>query len=291
MKIYISILLLLAMVGKVSAQDTVKLAEKDFYKMSTTAFGNAIVYSQNNVQLKKAGNYKASTMDGDFSFKLNKNFYVDGPSSRVYKNGNSYKETYKNGILTSSIGINSYRTESKKVDVKKEKNDYLITITQTFRREKRNDSTIMVYLNEEPLLKEKFSDGTLILRNDRKKETVNIYDKYGNLEEKHFGDVEEKYLSNGEVYFKKILLKNRTEEYRSGKLSRTFDFVDKPNSNDLDKIIVTDYDKAGNKIKVEERMPWDEVAPEYMIFKLNKNELEGYKAIVDVGTVKTKAQR
>ncbi|RZL17866.1 MAG: hypothetical protein EOO96_28465, partial [Pedobacter sp.] len=72
MKIYISILLLLAMVAKVSAQDTVKLAEKDFYKMSTTAFGTAILYSQNNVQLKKAGNYKASTMDGDFSFTLNK---------------------------------------------------------------------------------------------------------------------------------------------------------------------------------------------------------------------------
>lgn len=207
MKIYISILLLLAMVGKVSAQDTVKLAEKDFYKMATTAFGNAIVYSQNNVQLKKAGNYKASTMDGDFSFTLNKNFYVDGTSSRVYKNGNSYKEIYKNGILTSSIGINSYRTESKKVDVKKERNDYLITINQTFRREKRNDSTIMVYLNEKPLLKEKFSDGTLILRNDRKKETVSIYDKYGNLEEKHFGNVEEKYLSNGEVYLKKYFLK------------------------------------------------------------------------------------
>ena len=78
--------------------------------------------------------------------------------------------------------------------------------------------------NQQPIFKEKYRNGILIIQNDIIKKTVLIYDDYGNLKEKHYDNIEEKYTRSGAVYFKKNYLKDRTEEYKNGVINKTFEF-------------------------------------------------------------------
>ncbi|MCZ4244132.1 hypothetical protein [Pedobacter punctiformis] len=276
----INIIILFLMISSLAgyAQNVIKLAEGDFYKLSSTALGKAIVFTKRNVQLRKVGTFKVTTKDREIQFSLNKNFYVDGVYSSIDKNKNYSNEKYINGSLISSVYGYADTKITKKIEVKKDKNNYLITETEIYQRGLENDSTIKKYINEKPLLKEKYSNGKLMIQNNREKGTIVIYDRYGNLQEKHYDNIEEKYDSDGKIYFKKVYLKDKVEEYQSGKLSKVLEFREDKNQN-AEIVIISTYDVNGNKTSVKETIPWAEPAPDYLIFDLEKDELASYKTI------------
>lgn len=276
-KKFISILVVFFISLQLLAQDTTRLDSTSFYRISTTAFGKAIVYAQRNVQLKKQGNYYAKTNQGEARFTLNKEFYIDGDLSSIdMKNGVELFAKYINGtkIYQQRSRLNFKVTEQ--VSVIKNGSDYLITKTKT----NQQDSTIEVYRNNKPLLKEKYTNHVLVIKNDVKKKEVNLYGSDGKLWERHFNNVEEKYSYDGTVTFKKVFLKGRIEEYSKGKLVKLYELQkDKPGQNLYD---ITTYDEGGNvKEQISEKYATAMVAPEYEFFDLPEGEFEAYKEIAD----------
>ena len=261
-----------------SAQDTVRLDSTSFYRISGTAFGKAIVYAQRNVQLKKEGNYYAKVKDGEVKFTLNKNAYIDGDFySKDIKRNTETVAKYVNGTQIYERSTAPDFAIKREVSITKMGKDYLITKTKIFKQ----DSTVEKYVNQKPLLKEKYSNNILVIKNDIQNKEVNIYGRDGKLWERHFENVEEKYSYDGTVSFKKVFLKDRIEEYRSGKLSKLYELQkDKPRKNLYD---ITTYDQGGNIIsKISETNAVNMIAPEYMFFDLSESEFESYKAVADL---------
>lgn len=270
-------LLLLLFCTQLLAQDTIKLNEKTFESMSTTAMGKAIVYSQRNVQLKKAGKYFVKHTKGEMFFRLNKNFYVDGNFySKYYPQQSTTTARYVNGtrIFEQTIAKNFKLTAWTAVENKGK--DYFTTNTTV----NKQDSTIEQYQNKAPLLKEKYRAGRLVFKNDMVSQIVTFYDNDGRLAEKHEDKTQEKYNYNGEVYFKKIYLKGGFDEYNNGKLSKTARTIE--NADGSKKYITTIYDREGNELSASsEDYVTYEVAPEYMIFELREQDFKAYKEVGD----------
>ena len=271
---FICILFSLNMFG----QDTVSLDSTSFYSVSGTAFGKVIIYAQRNVQLKKEGNYHAKTKDGEVKFTLNKNAYVDGDfySKDIKRNAETMAK-YVNGTKIYERRTAPNFQTKREVSVTKKGKDYLITKTKIVRQ----DSTVEKYENEKPLLKEKYTDKILVIKNDIQHKEVHLYARDGRLLERHFDNVEEKYNYDGAVSFKKVFLKDRMEEYTNGKLSKLYELQkDKPGENLYD---ITTYDQEGNiRSKISETNASNIVAPEYMFFDLDQHEFESYKAVADL---------
>ncbi len=261
-----------------SAQETVRLDSTSFYSISGTAFGKAIVYAQRNVQLKKEGNYHAKVKDGELKFTLNKNAHVDGDFySKDIKSNAETVAKYVNGTQIYERRTAPDFESKREVSITKKGTDYLITKTKMVRQ----DSTVEKYVNQKPLLKEKYINNVLVIKNNIQNKEVNIYGRDGKLWERHFENVEEKYSYDGTVSFKKVFLKDRIEEYRSGKLSKLYELQkDKPRENLYD---ITTYDQDGHILtKISETNAVNMIAPEYMFFDLSESEFESYKAVADL---------
>ena len=232
------------------------------------------MYAQRNVQLKKKGNFKLNSKEGGAIFSLNKNFYIDGNFYSKSNGAYSCFSKYINGTVVYSEETNGKFKNIKSVDVKLIGKDYFITKYETYGQ----DSVIEKYKNQKPILKEKYENRKLIIQKDIVKNTVHIYDKYGKLQEKHYNNIEEKYNDNGEVYYKKVHLEHKIEEYENGILNKVYEF--KLNKDKRDVIVVTTYDEKGNVTNSKEESPYAEVAPEYMIFDLEIKEFESYKSVL-----------